>query len=249
MSYNKDDIVPKLVSIQLDLSKKLNLAKLEKNIRDFKLIIGIDLTFIKEENKEKGIACFAILKNNISNIKIEYKYLKDDIDFSYIPGFLAFREFPLIEKLFYILKEEYQKEVENKEVIFFIDGHGISHPRSLGIASHFGVILNQISIGIAKRKLFGYYNQKELKKLKITKLYKDKNKTEQLGYVLNTKLISNRKILGSYELFISPGNNIDCDSSLNLFLQMVKIYNLVITELAHKYLTNLRKGIININTK
>jgi deoxyribonuclease V len=243
---NKDNITSKLINIQLNLSKKLNLVKLEKNIRDFKLIIGIDLTFIKEQNIDKGIVCFAILKNNIRNIKIEYKYLKEEVKFPYIPGFLAFREFPLIEKLFYNIKVLYTKELKNKEILFFIDGHGISHPRSLGIASHFGVKLNQISIGIAKRKLFGYYDQKELQEQKITKLYKDKDKTKQLGYVLNTKLISNRKILGSYELFISPGNNIDCDSSLNLFLQMVKTYNLVITELAHKYLANLRKNILNI---
>jgi len=109
---NKDNITSKLINIQLNLSKKLNLVKLEKNIRDFKLIIGIDLTFIKEQNMDKGIVCFAILKNNIRNIKIEYKYLKEEVKFPYIPGFLAFREFPLIEKLFYNIKVLYTKEIK-----------------------------------------------------------------------------------------------------------------------------------------
>ncbi|MGC8734286.1 MAG: endonuclease V [bacterium] len=236
------NLILSLKKEQLNLSKRLNLIPLDKNIKDFKIIVGIDLTFTKEENKERGIVCFAILKNNINNIKVEYKYLKDDINFSYIPGFLAFRELPLIEKLFYILKEEYKKEIEAKEVIFFIDGHGISHPRSLGIASHFGVKLNQISIGIAKKKLFGYYNPNELNQIKLTKLYTNEKKEKQIGYVINTELISKRRILGSKILFISPGNNIDCESSLKIFLDMVKNYNLVITELAHKYLLNLRKN-------
>lgn len=233
-------VIENLKKEQLRLANKLNLVKIDKNIRDFKLIVGIDLTFIKEEAREKGIVCFSILKNNINNIKIEYKILKEEIKFPYIPGLLAFREYPLIEELFYILNEEYKTELENKEVLFFIDGHGISHPRALGIASHFGVKLNQISIGIAKRKLFGYYNENNLKRLKITELYNNEKKEKHLGYVINTELITNRKILGSRVLFISPGNNIDCESSLKLFIQMIKNYNLVITELAHNYLVKIK---------
>ncbi len=239
MDINKD-LIKNLKKQQLDLASKLNLIKINKTIKDFKLIIGIDLTFIKRESKEIGIVCFSILKNNINNIKIEYKILKEEIKFPYIPGLLAFREYPLIEKLFYTLKEEYHKEIENKEILFFIDGHGISHPRSLGIASHFGVKLNQISIGIAKRKLFGYYDENILKNSKIEKLHNNEKKEKHLGYVINTKLIANRKILGSWVLFISPGNNIDCASSLKLFIQMIKNYNLVITELAHNYLLKIK---------
>lgn len=238
----KENLIEKLINIQIELSKNLNLTKLEKNLKDFKLIIGVDLTFLKEENKNKGIVCFAIIENNIKNMKIRYKYLIDEVRFPYIAGFLAFRELPLIEKLFYLIKKDYQKELENKEAIFFIDGHGISHPRYLGIASHFGVKLNQISIGIAKKKLFGYYNQQNLELLKLTELYNNSKKQKHIGYVINTELINKKKILGSKKLFISPGNNIDCESSLKIFLDMIKNYNLVITELVHKYLLNLKKN-------
>ncbi len=32
----------------------------------------------------------------------------------------------------------------------FVDGHGISHPRRLGVASHFGLLVDVPTIGVAK---------------------------------------------------------------------------------------------------
>jgi len=73
------------------------------------------------------------------------------VDFPYIPTFLAFREMPLLLKLY--------EKAKVKPDIFFIDGQGIAHPRRCGIASHFGVETGEISVGVAKTKLFGYYRE------------------------------------------------------------------------------------------
>ncbi len=38
-----------------------------------------------------------------------------------------------------------------KPDLLFVDGHGISHPRRLGVASHFGLLVDVPTIGVAKK--------------------------------------------------------------------------------------------------
>lgn len=39
--------------------------------------------------------------------------------------------------------------------VIVVDGHGVSHPRHAGIATHIGLALSKPSIGVAKKKLYG----------------------------------------------------------------------------------------------
>ncbi len=65
------------------------------------------------------------------------------VRFPYIPGYLAYREFPGIKRCFALL--------DPKPDILMIDGHGILHPARFGMASSVGVALNRPTIGVAKR--------------------------------------------------------------------------------------------------
>src|SRR3546814_11845147 len=47
------------------------------------------------------------------------------------------------------------EELPQAPDLAFVDGHGIAHPRGLGIASHFGVATGLPSIGVAKKILVG----------------------------------------------------------------------------------------------
>uniref|UniRef100_A0A7C2ZV89 Endonuclease V n=1 Tax=Ignisphaera aggregans TaxID=334771 RepID=A0A7C2ZV89_9CREN len=73
-----------------------------------------------------------------------------DVDIPYVPGLLAFREAPL---MITAIKELLDRCTEAD--VLMINGHGVSHPRRFGIASHVGVVLDKPSIGIAKKILYG----------------------------------------------------------------------------------------------
>eukprot|EP00301_Raphidiophrys_heterophryoidea_P002031 c1094_g1_i1.p1 GENE.c1094_g1_i1~~c1094_g1_i1.p1 ORF type:complete len:192 (-),score=47.36 c1094_g1_i1:2-577(-) len=69
------------------------------------------------------------------------------IPFPYISGFLAFREVPLLSPLIERVRKNHPELFPQ---IILVDGNGILHPRSFGLACHLGVECDVATVGIAK---------------------------------------------------------------------------------------------------
>ncbi|MGB9587255.1 MAG: endonuclease V, partial [Armatimonadota bacterium] len=84
-----------------------------------------------------GCAGVAILSFEDLSL-VEFRYAKKELTWPYIPGFLSFREVPVIIAAL--------EKVECIPDVIVVDGQGIAHPRRFGIAAHLGVLLNAPTI-------------------------------------------------------------------------------------------------------
>ncbi len=218
----------KAVEIQERLEKSIILKCAAKN---FKYIAGADVSYLpgrtiqsgSRQNKLVGLACrrsLAGTKNSevfyASVVVFELKTLErveavtasGKVDFPYIPGLLSFRESPILLKAF--------AKIKSTPDVIILDAQGIAHPRGFGLASHIGLLLDKPSIGCAKTRLIGDFNEIGEEVGCYSPLtVRDK----VVGAVLRTR--KNVK-----PVFVSPGYKIDLDTSINLVLKSCRGYRL-----------------------
>jgi deoxyribonuclease V len=128
--------------------------------------------------------------------------------FPYVPGLLSFREAPAVLDAL--------DRLQVAPELLFVDGHGYAHPRRLGIASHLGLYLDLPTIGCAKSRLVGAYDEPGPDPGDQAALYQGK---ERIGTVLRTKARTN-------PLFISVGHKIDLETAVALVLRCLRGYRL-----------------------
>lgn len=185
---------------QNELRKKVIIKPLDIEI---KYIAGCDSAF----KGELINSVFVVLEYRTLRV-VEIKNLVSYVDFPYIPGFLAFREAPNLINVY--------KTLNIKPDVIMVDGHGISHPRNLGIASHLGVLIGIPTIGVAKSLLVGKYKKPCMKKGCKEFVYFN---GKVVAYALRSRD-------NTQEIFISPGHLVDLNSALNIVLNTLRGYRL-----------------------
>jgi len=157
----------------------------EDSFDEIKYIAGFDVAFIGDQ----AICGCAVLDAKTMEIK-ERKHLVIKAPMQYVPGFLAFREGPIIMQLYYDL--EYDPDV------IMVDGHGILHEDKAGLASFVGVELAKPVIGVAKTLLVG------------------EEKGEDIvlnGEVCGAKVVTKEH---ARPVYVSPGNMISLKTAVEL---------------------------------
>lgn len=170
-----------------------------------RLIGGADVGF--EQGGDVTRAAMVILEYPSLKL-IEYKVARIATIMPYIPGFLSFREYPALLAAWELL--------EQKPDLLFVDGHGISHPRRLGVASHFGMLVDVPTIGVAKRRLCGRFEPLDEEPGSQQPLM---DKGEKIGWVWRSKKRCN-------PLFVSTGHRVSIDTALEWVQKCMAGYRL-----------------------
>ncbi len=128
--------------------QKIMAAKVIKSdqFAPLKIIAGMDVSNNPYDSAQLIYASIVLLNADTLAI-IETANVCQKQRFPYVSGFLGFREAPALVEAF--------QQLKHPPDLIFVDGHGISHPRGLGIASHIGVLLDCATIGVAKTLLVG----------------------------------------------------------------------------------------------
>ncbi len=196
--------IDKFEIIQAYLRKKV---KLETSLKgqDIKFCAGVDVAYWEETGVEWGVCSIIVIDYETRTI-VEKAVSKGEIHVPYRPGYLAYRELPLVI--------EAAKKLTITPDLFIFDGNGILHPRRMGIATHASFFLNKPTIGIAKSyfKIDGVnFKMPE----NVAGSYKDIIvKNEIYGRALRTHT-------DVKPIFISCGNFIDLSMTTEITLKLI----------------------------
>jgi deoxyribonuclease V len=177
-------------------------------------VAGIDVGF-EDDGK---VARAAVVVLDFPGLALRAQAIaRQPVRFPYVPGYLSFREIPAV------LDALAQLRVTPDVIL--CDGQGIAHPRRLGIASHLGVLLDIPTVGVAKSRLCGRYEEPPAQKGAWTRL---RDGAEVIGAVLRTRA-------SAKPLYVSPGHRVSLATAIDLVMRCTTRYRLPeTTRAAHR---------------
>jgi deoxyribonuclease V len=175
----------------------------ERRLGPVATVAGIDVGFCD------GVARAAVVVLSYPELEVIDSVLATlPVTFPYIPGLLTFREGPVIL--------DAMGKLGTVPDLLIFDGQGIAHPRRLGIASHIGLLLDLPSIGCAKSRLCGQYEEPCLERDCHVPLI---DHGEIIGEVVRTR--SRVK-----PVFVSIGHRVDLSTGIEYVLACCRGYRL-----------------------
>lgn len=196
------DVSPaEAIALQKELAQRVS-RRNDLPLDAIRTIAGVDASY-----KDQGFAVIVVMTFPELEV-IERATATHASVFPYVPGLLSFREAPIVLDAF--------ARLQVKPDLLMCDGQGIAHPRRLGLASHLGVYLDIPSIGCAKSRLTGRYEEPGPHAGDRSPLMA---RDETIGMVLRTKPRTR-------PLFVSVGHKVDLSTAVDIVLACLRGYRL-----------------------
>ena len=162
-------------------------------------VAGVDDAYVREG--ESTIAYAAVVVLTFPELEVvERAIAATAVAFPYVPGLLSFREIPAVLAAW--------DRIQTEPDAILCDGQGYAHPRRFGLASHLGLVLDRPTIGCAKRRLVGRYEEPGPEFGSATPLV---DRGEVVGAAVRTRP-------GRVPLFVSPGHNVSVETAVAIAL-------------------------------
>lgn len=148
----------------------------------------------------RGVGSYALLDVEEGRL-LWSTTVQTDVRFPYIPGFLAYRELPVLTELI----EKVRAERQQADVLL-VDGNGLLHPRHAGVACHFGVLVDRPTIGIGKKLLCGSVDLTDMRGDEARPVTHD-------GEIVGAAV---KATTANKPVFVSPGHRMDVESAVHI---------------------------------
>lgn len=207
------------IALQQDLRSHVDLQPLQQPPRT---IAGADISY----NRFSDIIYAGIIVLDYTTQRpLCRSTVIGKMTFPYVPGLLSFRELPA-------LMEAWQQLEERPDTIM-LDGHGIAHPRRLGIATHFGLVSGCPSLGCGKSVLVGKFDPPPPVRGARSPMI---HQGQTIGCALRTKDRVN-------PVYVSPGQGMSLEDAVSIALHCARGYRIPEpTRQAHLLVNELRRG-------
>jgi len=168
-------------------------------------VAGVDVGY----DKRLGIARAAAVVLGFPGLEVRAEaVVEQPVDFPYVPGMLSFREVPSALAAL--------QRLAVRPDLVLCDGQGLAHPRRFGLACHLGLLADLPTIGVAKSKLIGDYDEPGDERGAHSPL---RHKDEVIGVVLRTRARVS-------PLYVSIGYRVSLDTAIEFVLACAPRYRL-----------------------
>ncbi len=206
------------------LQKKLASQVIEVDCFDkIENICGLDVSYYKNT----AIACGVVLDRRNLQV-LEEKVIYEEVSFPYIPTLLSFRETPPMLRV--------AKSLESSVDLFMVDSNGRLHPYLLGAASHFGILIDAPTIGVAKTLLCGRVSQK-------------RGEEKYSLITLEGRVVGAAVTTGTEKkpVYVSVGHKISLETAINIVLETSKLRLPEPIRQAHKLSKSIKRELKDRN--
>lgn len=168
-------------------------------------VAGTDVSF---PSKNRALAAVVVLSYPELEI-LETSVRRAPCRFPYVPGLLSFREAPVLIQALSTLRTEPD--------VILCDGQGKAHPRGMGLACHIGLMADRPTVGCAKSRLYGAYDEPAQDRGNWSPLMGKESDT--VGAVLRTRD-------NVSPVYVSVGHKVDLDTAIEVILNCSPKYRI-----------------------